>query len=185
MRSSPSRPAPRDVLRQLLPRQRAGARAAGARPRRHAAAGLHADAHRRTERQPTARPVRRHQRLPAAALRLFRKTPRFLDRLWDSPSVIRAFASRAVSTDARLLGDLTISMLQGEHGVLRKEFEKLVDWMRDEPLPDVINLPNSLLIAMAAPLQAGAEAAGLLHAAGRGAVSQRPDRRRTASRRSR
>lgn len=85
--------------------------------------------------------------------RLFRKTPRLLDRLWDSPRVIRAFASRAISTDARMLGDLTVSMLQGEQGVLRKEFDKLVDWIRDEPLPDVINLPNTLLIALAAPLK--------------------------------
>jgi len=84
---------------------------------------------------------------------LFRKTPWLLDRLWDSPSVIRAFASRAISTDARMLGDLTISMLQGEQGVLRKEFDKLVAWIRDEPLPDVINLPNTLLIALAAPLK--------------------------------
>jgi glycosyltransferase involved in cell wall biosynthesis len=84
---------------------------------------------------------------------LFRKTPRFLDRLWDSPAVIGAFAGRGVSADARLLGDMTISMLQGEHGVLRKEFEKLVEWARDEPAPDVVNLPNSLLIAMALPLK--------------------------------
>ena len=84
---------------------------------------------------------------------LFRRTPRLLDRLWDSPRVIRAFASRAISTDARMLGDLTISMLQGEQGVLRKEFDKLVDWMRDEPVPDVIELPNTLLIALAAPLK--------------------------------
>ena len=35
-----------------------------------------------------------------------------------------------------------------------KEFDKLVDWIRDEPLPDVINLPNSLLIGMARPLRA-------------------------------
>jgi glycosyltransferase involved in cell wall biosynthesis len=88
------------------------------------------------------------QRLP-----FFRALPRLVDRLWDSPGVIRAVASRAVSTDARLLGDLTISMLQGEHGVLRKEFDKLVEWVRDEPLPDVINLPNSLLIGMAGPLK--------------------------------
>jgi len=86
-------------------------------------------------------------------LALFRKTPRALDRLWDSPRVIRALAGRAVSTDARLLGDLTISMLQGDHGVLRKEFEKLVDWIAADPLPDVIDLPNSLLISMAAPLK--------------------------------
>jgi glycosyltransferase involved in cell wall biosynthesis len=84
---------------------------------------------------------------------LFRRTPRLLDRMWDSPRVIGAFASRAISTDARTLGDLTISMLQGERGVLRKEFEKLVDWIRDEPLPEIINLPNSLLIALAAPLK--------------------------------
>ena len=84
---------------------------------------------------------------------LFRKTPRFLDRLWDSPRVIEAFAGRGISPDARLLGELTISTLQGEHGVLRKEFEKLIAWTKDEPAPDVINIPNSLLIALAAPLK--------------------------------
>jgi glycosyltransferase involved in cell wall biosynthesis len=84
---------------------------------------------------------------------LFRKTPRFLDRLWDSPWVINAFASRSLSTDPRLLGDLTVSMLKGETGVLRKEFEKLMDWLDGEPVPDVVNLPNSLLIGLAAPLK--------------------------------
>jgi glycosyltransferase involved in cell wall biosynthesis len=84
---------------------------------------------------------------------LFRKTPRLLDRLWDSPGLIRAFASRGTSTEPAFLGDMTISMLEGERGTLRKEFEKLLDWMRDEPVPDVINLPNSLLIALAAPLK--------------------------------
>jgi glycosyltransferase involved in cell wall biosynthesis len=48
---------------------------------------------------------------------------------------------------------MTISMLQGTNGVLRKEFDKLLDWVRGEPLPDVVNLPNSLLVAMAAPLR--------------------------------
>src|SRR5499427_230110 len=32
-------------------------------------------------------------------LALFRHTPRFVDRWWDSPAVIRAFASRSISTD--------------------------------------------------------------------------------------
>ena len=84
---------------------------------------------------------------------LFRKTPRFLDRLWDSPRVIDTFAGRGISPDARVLGEMTISALLGEQGVLRKDFDKLVEWTRDEPPPDVINLPNSLLIAMAAPLR--------------------------------
>ena len=86
-------------------------------------------------------------------LGLFRFAPRFLDRLWDAPSVIGAFAGRMVSNDPRLLGQLTLSMLQGESGVLKREFRKLLDWIRKEPLPDIINLPNSLLIALAQPLR--------------------------------
>jgi glycosyltransferase involved in cell wall biosynthesis len=85
-------------------------------------------------------------------LALFRKTPRLLDRLWDSPTVIGAFASRSISTDPKLLGDLTVSMLEGERGVLRKEFDKLLEWLAEEPVPDVINLPNSLLIGLAKPI---------------------------------
>jgi len=84
---------------------------------------------------------------------LFRQLPRFLDRLWDSPRVIGMFAGRGISPDAKFLGEMTISTLQGESGVLRKEFDKLVAWTKDEPVPDVVNLPNSLLISMAAPLK--------------------------------
>ena len=82
----------------------------------------------------------------------FRKF-RFLDRLIDSPWFIQALASRSLSTDPRLLGELTVSMLEGENGVLRKEFDKLLEWMAGEPVPDVINLPNTLLIGLAAPLR--------------------------------
>ena len=84
---------------------------------------------------------------------LFRRLPRPLERLLDSPGLIRMVARGGGSTDARLLGDLTLSTLEGRSGVLRKEFDKLVEWIRSEPLPDVINIPNSLLIAMAAPLR--------------------------------
>ncbi len=83
----------------------------------------------------------------------FRRAPRFLDRLWDAPWVINAFASRSLSTDPRMLGDLTVSMLEGDRGVLRREFDKLLGWLADEPVPDVVNLPNSLLIGLAAPLR--------------------------------
>ncbi|MGB7220722.1 MAG: glycosyltransferase family 4 protein [Vicinamibacterales bacterium] len=85
-------------------------------------------------------------------LALFRHTPRFLDRLWDSPRVIGALASRSLSTDPKLLGDMTISMLEGDRGLLRKEFGKLTEWLADEPVPDIVNLPNSLLIGLARPL---------------------------------
>jgi glycosyltransferase involved in cell wall biosynthesis len=84
---------------------------------------------------------------------VFRWTPRFLDRIWDAPSVIKLFTGRIVSNDPRLLGELTVSMLEGERGVLKKEFAKLVDYLKEDARPDVVNIPNSLLIAMAEPLK--------------------------------
>jgi glycosyltransferase involved in cell wall biosynthesis len=83
----------------------------------------------------------------------FRHSPKWLDALLDAPWIIKALSSRSISTDPRLLGDMTISMLEGDRGVLRKEFDKLLEWIRDEPVPDVVNLPNSLLIGLAAPLK--------------------------------
>jgi glycosyltransferase involved in cell wall biosynthesis len=84
---------------------------------------------------------------------LFRRLPPVISRWLDRPGLISLFADRAVSTDAKLLGDLTVSMLEGRDGVLHKEFEKLVDWVRAEPAPDIVNLPNSLLISLARPLR--------------------------------
>jgi glycosyltransferase involved in cell wall biosynthesis len=83
---------------------------------------------------------------------LFARLPRFLDKLIDAPRVIDFFAGRSVSTDPRLLGGLTVSMLEGRDGRLRKEFDKLVEWAGSEPRPDIINLTNSMLIGMARPL---------------------------------
>ncbi len=84
---------------------------------------------------------------------LFRHTPRLLDRLWDAAPVIRAFAGRSMKTDPRMLGEMTVSMLKGEHGHQKKEFEKLIEWLRHEPPPDIVNVPNSLLISMAGPIR--------------------------------
>ena len=82
----------------------------------------------------------------------FRSLPRFVDRLLDAPWLIRMFADRSMSTDPKLLGGLTVSMLDGPRGVLRKEFDKLVEWVRDEPRPDVVTITNSMLIGIARPL---------------------------------
>ena len=84
---------------------------------------------------------------------LFRHTPWLLDKLWDAPSVIKRFARRSIQVDPSLLGALTVSTLRGESGYQRKEIEKLVHWLGHEPVPDVVNLPNSMLIALAAPIR--------------------------------
>ena len=81
--------------------------------------------------------------------RLFRHMPGILDRLWDSNWVLRLAAKRSLAVDPKELGALTVAMLEGEGGPLDKEFTKLESWLAQQPRPDVIQLPNTLLIAMA------------------------------------
>ena len=64
------------------------------------------------------------------------------------------FSGLGVKTDPRQLGALTVSMLQGENGFQKKELLKLLSWLEKGPPPDIINLPNSLLIGLAEPLRA-------------------------------
>lgn len=80
---------------------------------------------------------------------LFRFTPEFFDRLWDSPKLIDWLARRASTTDAHSLGELTLSMLRGEHGHQRKELSKLIRWLADDVRPDLVHLSNALLMGMA------------------------------------
>ena len=86
-------------------------------------------------------------------LPLFRHTPGMLDRLWDSPAVIRALTSRSIAVDPKQLGAMTVSTLKGEDGNQRKEIVKLLDWATTEPRPDIVNIPYTLLICLAAPLK--------------------------------
>lgn len=83
----------------------------------------------------------------------FRKTPRWLDRLWDSTAVLSLASRKSLSTNPKMLGEMTVSVLKGEDGFQRKEIDKLIDWLKTESLPDVINLPYTLLIGLAAPLK--------------------------------
>jgi len=84
---------------------------------------------------------------------MFRKSPRWLDRLWDSSFVLSLASRRSISTNPRMLGEMTVSVLKGENGFQQKEITKLIEWLRTQPLPDVISLPYSLLIGLAKPLK--------------------------------
>jgi glycosyltransferase involved in cell wall biosynthesis len=83
----------------------------------------------------------------------FRHSPRFLDRLWDAEWVIKLASKRQIKVDPRSLGEMTVSMLQGEQGFQRKEIGKLLDWLTREPAFDVVNLPYTLLLGLAEPLK--------------------------------
>ena len=84
---------------------------------------------------------------------IFRKTPKWLDRIWDSKRVLNWASGRSISTNPKMLGEMTVSVLKGEGGFQRKEIHKLIDWLRNEPPLDIVNLPYTLLISLARPLK--------------------------------
>jgi glycosyltransferase involved in cell wall biosynthesis len=83
----------------------------------------------------------------------FRESPAWLDGLWDSSAVLSLASRRSISTNPKMLGEMTVSVLKGEDGFQHKEINKLVDWLKSQTLPDVISLPYSLLLGMAGPLK--------------------------------
>jgi glycosyltransferase involved in cell wall biosynthesis len=83
----------------------------------------------------------------------FRKTPWLVDKLWDSRWALKLASRRSIAVNPQLLGEMTVSMLQAEQGFQSKEFEKLIAWLRTEPAPDLITLPNALLIGLARPIR--------------------------------
>ena len=84
---------------------------------------------------------------------IFRRTPRWLDRLWDSRAALRVASKRSIAVDPDSLGELTISMLKGEAGNQRKEIAKMLEWLKTQPLPDVVDMQNSMLIGLAKPIK--------------------------------
>lgn len=80
---------------------------------------------------------------------LFRKTPVLLDRLLDFKPLLRFVTRLGISVDPTDLGDLTIAMLQGAEGPLGKEIHKLVRFLEEDVAPEIVTIPNSLLISLA------------------------------------
>ncbi len=88
-------------------------------------------------------------------LALFRHTPRFLDRLLDSKrllGLVSRFASGA--NDPHMLGEMTLSMLEGEAGHQSKELDKLVTWLEEILQPDIVHLSFSLFAGFARQIKA-------------------------------
>jgi glycosyltransferase involved in cell wall biosynthesis len=85
---------------------------------------------------------------------IFRKSPQFLDRAWDFRPLLKLLTRLGISVDPADLGNLTVSMLRGTGGVLRKEVVRLARYLATEISPEIVNLPNSLLISLAPAIKA-------------------------------
>ncbi len=86
-------------------------------------------------------------------LAFFRHVHRRLDRLLDSPVLLRTLGRVMSRIRPVGIGPLTVSILAGEEGVQRKELHKLVAGLRALE-PSLVSLPNLMFVGVAKALKA-------------------------------
>lgn len=87
-------------------------------------------------------------------LALARHLPPMMTRWLDHPRLLRWLGARQQLPDAELLGQLTLSMLQGVDGRQRQEVYRLASWLKQQPRPDLLLLTNALIAGCAGTLKA-------------------------------
>lgn len=83
----------------------------------------------------------------------YRHAPHWLRHWADSPALLKWAAGRAAQTRADQVGELTVSMLQGENGHQARDLTDLTDWLGHLPRPDAVFLSNALLAGFARQLR--------------------------------
>lgn len=86
-------------------------------------------------------------------LAFFRRLPAGVRRQFDRPALLNAASRIAVQTSPAKLGRLTVSVLAGAEGPHAREIDRLVQFLRREVRPDIVNLSNSLLASLAGPIR--------------------------------
>lgn len=82
-------------------------------------------------------------------LPFLRRAPRWMDRALSWRWLLRIAGRMAGMTRAGSHGAMAVSMLQGEEGRQFKEIDRLVDWLDKKQRPEIVLLPNALLVGVA------------------------------------
>jgi glycosyltransferase involved in cell wall biosynthesis len=79
--------------------------------------------------------------------------PVFMDKVFDSPPMLKMAARRAGTTRTEGLEEMTLNMIKGENAFPDKELQRLVDYLTRDGKPDIIHLSNALIIGLARRLK--------------------------------
>ncbi len=85
-------------------------------------------------------------------LPFLRHMPAWLARALSGRRLLASVARFGSATRAEELGALTVSVLKGEHGPQRAELDRLIAALKPQR-PDIVNLPNLMLLGAAKPLR--------------------------------
>jgi glycosyltransferase involved in cell wall biosynthesis len=80
---------------------------------------------------------------------IMRRMPAWMERFFNSSSILKFAAKKSGSTRATGLEEMTESMLLGEEGFQNHELQQLVDFLKHHEKPDIVHFSNALLLGMA------------------------------------
>ena len=85
--------------------------------------------------------------------KFLRNMPGWMERFFNSSSILRYAAKKAGSTRTEGLEEMTISMLMGKEGNQNRELQELIDFLKVHEKPDIVHLSNALLLGLAKQLR--------------------------------
>jgi glycosyltransferase involved in cell wall biosynthesis len=80
---------------------------------------------------------------------IFRHTPRFIDRIFDSNAMLNFAGKLGANTSPAKLGPFTVSILKGHKGPQIKELRRLMNFLKTEIKPQIVTLPNAMFLGVA------------------------------------
>lgn len=86
-------------------------------------------------------------------IKIFRKMPLFLEKIFDSTPLLRLAARLSGTTNSEGLEELTLNMIEGDNAFKPREVDRLVRYLKKEGEPDVIHLSNALILGLARQLK--------------------------------
>jgi len=84
---------------------------------------------------------------------LFRQMPPIVDKILDSPAILRFAAKRAGTTTPEGYESTTLNMIRGESPARERETVRLVKHIIENGKPDIIHISNALIIGLASQLK--------------------------------
>ncbi|MDX1314507.1 MAG: glycosyltransferase [Eudoraea sp.] len=86
-------------------------------------------------------------------VKMFENMPSFMDKIFDSPPLLRYAARKAGATRAEGFEETTLNMIRGDDPGRLKEIARLSEYLSKGGKPDVIHLSNALIMGLASQLK--------------------------------
>lgn len=81
--------------------------------------------------------------------RFLRHMPKWMEKIFNSSTMLEFAAKQAGSTRTEGLEEMTISMLMGKDGNQNQDLQELIDFLKTYEKPDIVHLSNALLLGLA------------------------------------